>query len=129
MERDLQIMVVRNQHARVNRCCKFGQIDRTLLGVLHKGDIRLQTTKRGNLVLRNVSTPEQNSETVLEGDCPGVIGFEKRGTNGFGYDPVFMYGEKSFAELEPEQKNAVSHRGAAFRKLYDYLKKLSAGGN
>ncbi len=72
---------------------------------------------------------ESGKETVLEGDCPGVIGFEKRGTNGFGYDPVFMYGEKSFAELEPEQKNAVSHRGAAFRKLYDYLKKLSAGGN
>ncbi|MBE6876598.1 MAG: RdgB/HAM1 family non-canonical purine NTP pyrophosphatase [Ruminococcus sp.] len=65
---------------------------------------------------------ENGREITLEGNCPGIIGFEKRGTNGFGYDPVFMYGEKSFAELEPEQKNAVSHRGQAFRKLYDYLK-------
>ena len=65
---------------------------------------------------------ENGKEITLEGDCHGVIGFEKRGTNGFGYDPVFMYGETSFAELEPEQKNAVSHRGRAFRKLYEYLK-------
>jgi len=62
------------------------------------------------------------TETICEGICRGVIGFEKRGTNGFGYDPVFMYGDKSFAELTPEEKNAVSHRGAALRKLYEILK-------
>ena len=65
---------------------------------------------------------EDGNEVVLEGECHGTIGFEKRGTNGFGYDPVFMYGEKSFAELSAEEKNAVSHRGQAFRKLYEYLK-------
>ncbi len=65
---------------------------------------------------------QKGEEITLEGSCAGVIGFEKRGSHGFGYDPVFMYGEKSFAELEPEEKNAVSHRGTAFRKLYDYLK-------
>ena len=65
---------------------------------------------------------KKGNEITLEGNCSGRIGFEKRGTNGFGYDPVFMYGEKSFAELEAEEKNAVSHRGTAFRKLYDYLK-------
>ena len=65
---------------------------------------------------------QYGSEITLEGSCAGVIGFEKRGVNGFGYDPVFMFGEKSFAELEPEQKNAVSHRGQAFRNLYEYLK-------
>ncbi|MEE5992475.1 MAG: RdgB/HAM1 family non-canonical purine NTP pyrophosphatase [Oscillospiraceae bacterium] len=65
---------------------------------------------------------ENGNATVCEGTCEGVIGFEKRGTNGFGYDPVFMYGEKSFAELSAEEKNAVSHRGNALRKLYEMLK-------
>ncbi|MBR1529481.1 MAG: RdgB/HAM1 family non-canonical purine NTP pyrophosphatase [Oscillospiraceae bacterium] len=65
---------------------------------------------------------KNGEEITLEGSCEGVIGFEKRGSHGFGYDPVFMYGDKSFAELEPEQKNAVSHRGAAFRNLYDYFR-------
>ena len=64
---------------------------------------------------------ETGQEIILEGECAGKIGFEKRGTHGFGYDPVFMYGEKSFAELSPDEKNAVSHRGKAFRKLYAYL--------
>ncbi len=64
---------------------------------------------------------KDGKKVILEGECHGTIGFEKRGTNGFGYDPVFMYGEKSFAELSAEEKNAVSHRGQAFRKLYDYL--------
>jgi len=65
---------------------------------------------------------ENGNATVCEGTCEGVIGFEKRGRNGFGYDPVFMYGENSFAELSAEEKNAVSHRGNALRKLYEMLK-------
>lgn len=60
--------------------------------------------------------------TICDGECCGSIGYEKRGTNGFGYDPVFMYGEKSFAELTAEEKNAVSHRANALKKLYDVLK-------
>lgn len=64
---------------------------------------------------------ENGNATLCEGTCEGYIGFEKRGTNGFGYDPVFMYGEKSFAELSAEEKNAVSHRGNALRKLYEVL--------
>ncbi len=66
---------------------------------------------------------DENGElTICEGECAGKIGYEKRGTNGFGYDPVFMYGEKSFAELSMEEKNAVSHRANALKKLYDVLK-------
>lgn len=60
--------------------------------------------------------------TICEGECAGKIGYEKRGTNGFGYDPVFMYGERSFAELSMEEKNTVSHRANALKKLYDVLK-------
>ena len=51
------------------------------------------------------------------------LGYEKRGTNGFGYDPVFMTGEKSFAEISAEEKNAMSHRGRALEQLKEYLSK------
>lgn len=62
----------------------------------------------------------------VEGRCDGKIGFEKKGNGGFGYDPVFMVGDKSFAELSSEEKDAVSHRGNALRlikeELTNYLK-------
>lgn len=52
-----------------------------------------------------------------EGRAEGVITREPRGTGGFGYDPVFLYPEDglTFAEMAPERKNAVSHRGRALR--------------
>ena len=53
----------------------------------------------------------------IDGRCEGYIGFEKKGIDGFGYDPVFMVGEKSFAELTAAEKDAVSHRGNALRML------------
>jgi len=61
--------------------------------------------------------------TVVEGRADGVILDEFRGTGGFGYDPYFFYPPrgKTFAEMLPEEKFAVSHRGAAFHKLLDYL--------
>ena len=60
---------------------------------------------------------------VLEilGKCEGSIGFEKKGSDGFGYDPVFLVGDRSFAELSAEEKDAVSHRGNALRKLAQEL--------
>jgi len=58
---------------------------------------------------------------VAEGRADGVILDEPRGTGGFGYDPYFFYAPlgKTFAELEPETKYTVSHRGKAFRQLLD----------
>ena len=50
-----------------------------------------------------------------EGTCEGMIGRAPRGENGFGYDPLFFRGERSFAELSTEEKDAVSHRGVALR--------------
>lgn len=61
------------------------------------------------------------SEVVAEGNCEGKIGYEYRGNNGFGYDPLFMVGDKSFAELTAEEKDAVSHRGNALKKLKELL--------
>ncbi len=52
-----------------------------------------------------------------EGRCAGVLLEEPRGRGGFGYDPVFLYppGRVTFAEMEPEEKERVSHRGEALR--------------
>lgn len=58
---------------------------------------------------------------TFTGKCEGHIGFEKRGTNGFGYDPIFMVGEKSFAEISAEEKNKISHRADALLQLAEYL--------
>ena len=63
------------------------------------------------------------------GDCFGTIAYAPQGDNGFGYDPVFFVPElrKTFAQLTPEEKNAISHRGNALRafavELKTYLEK------
>ena len=52
---------------------------------------------------------------VSRGECPGTILFDYRGTGGFGYDPLFLYEplDKTFAEVNAEEKNAISHRARA----------------
>ena len=59
---------------------------------------------------------------VFRGECPGKIGYAPKGENGFGYDPVFMVGKRSFSELLPQEKDAISHRGKALELLAEYLK-------
>ena len=56
----------------------------------------------------------------------GYIGFKIAGTNGFGYDPIFYLDEYgcSSAELTPQQKNAISHRGKALRAMKEMLVKV-----
>ena len=60
---------------------------------------------------------------LFEGIVEGRIVEAERGTEGFGYDPLFVPegSDKTFAEMGPEEKNAVSHRGRAVRRLADYL--------
>ena len=67
-----------------------------------------------------VCFPDGRKLTV-DGKCEGKIGFEKHGDNGFGYDPVFVVGQKSFAELSADEKDKISHRGNALRKLAQVL--------
>jgi XTP/dITP diphosphohydrolase len=63
-------------------------------------------------------------ERTVEGHLIGHVIGERRGSNGFGYDPIFVPGDDSrtTAELSPEEKDAISHRGKAFRALAQHLR-------
>lgn len=80
----------------------------------------IPTSKRGarfKCVMALVST--DGKEAVTEGICRGRIGFKEVGKRGFGYDPLFIlpnYG-KTMAQLSIEEKNRISHRGKALRKM------------
>lgn len=67
-----------------------------------------------------VAAPDRES-LVVEADWPGYIAFQPKGEFGFGYDPLFLVGEtgKHSAELKPEEKNKISHRGQAVQKLVE----------
>ena len=64
-------------------------------------------------------------ELVTRGTIEGIIGYEERGENGFGYDPIFFLPERgcTTAELSPEEKNRVSHRGNALQSMKAMLEK------
>jgi len=64
---------------------------------------------------------------VVRGVCRGRIGFAARGENGFGYDPLFELPEKgkTLSELEPEEKNQLSHRARAFEAMRPHLEALA----
>ena len=71
-----------------------------------------------------VALVDDKEEKWVEGVCEGIILSEYRGENGFGYDPLFFVPErnKTFAEMTRREKNEISHRGKAFRKMADLLR-------
>ena len=70
-----------------------------------------------------IATPQQDVK-LCHGACDGYITFKAKGTNGFGYDPIFYFPEldRTMAELTPQQKNGVSHRGRAAQDARKLLK-------
>lgn len=94
-----------------------------------------------NLLMKKMEGKEQRSarfRTVLalagfgqtqtfEGVVEGAIGFRQVGSGGFGYDPVFIPKgfSKTFAEMTADEKNAISHRGVALKKVITFLKEIS----
>ncbi|MCR4842494.1 MAG: XTP/dITP diphosphatase [Eubacterium sp.] len=70
-----------------------------------------------------VITPDKR-EIAVEGYMEGIIGHEIKGEHGFGYDPIFFLPEygKTSAEILPEEKNEISHRGKALRLMLEELK-------
>jgi XTP/dITP diphosphohydrolase len=76
-----------------------------------------------------VALPDGRCE-IAEGVCPGEILMAPQGQGGFGYDPIFqpLGFDRAMAELEPDEKDALSHRGHAFRRLEPGIDRL-LGGN
>ncbi|MBN8191171.1 XTP/dITP diphosphatase [Bacillus sp. NTK074B] len=72
-----------------------------------------------------IAGPDMETKTVT-GTCEGMILREKRGTNGFGYDPIFFVPslDKTMAELTQEEKSRISHRGHALEKLRNIISDL-----
>jgi len=81
------------------------------------------------IVLAGPAPEGVSSDKVLitaEGSCTGTITREPRGTSGFGYDPIFIPDgyDRTFAEMPPEQKNSLSHRGKALNSFKQLLIKM-----
>ena len=87
-----------------------------------------QRTARFRCVIA-IATPDNDDVQLVDGVFEGRIGYEPRGANGFGYDPIFVVAGRSVtsAELSPEEKNRISHRGHAAAKALELLRKMSDG--
>jgi XTP/dITP diphosphohydrolase len=89
----------------------------------------LNNIKNRNAQFKTVIALSHKGEILtFEGVCEGVISNEIRGNGGFGYDPIFKPKEinKTFEELSFDEKNKISHRAIAIKKLIDYFKQLKS---
>jgi XTP/dITP diphosphohydrolase len=82
----------------------------------------------------SLARPDGRIVASVEGACRGWIGTERRGAGGFGYDPLFLVGGerpgragavRTMAELSADEKDAISHRGRAFRKILPIIRSLA----
>mgnify|MGYP000962973095 FL=1 len=87
-------------------------------------NLRGATTRAAHFHTSIVCCLPDGTELTAQGECRGTIAYAPQGEGGFGYDPVFFVPElrKTFAQLTPEEKNAVSHRGNALRAFAGVLK-------
>ncbi|MBM7556143.1 XTP/dITP diphosphatase [Halanaerobacter jeridensis] len=94
--------------------------NRKLLGLLSGVE---DNRRRAHFVCMMAFVDEAGSEEIVEGQCHGEIGFEPRGDNGFGYDPLFIPDgyRKTFAQLDSKVKNKISHRAQALEKMKKLL--------
>jgi XTP/dITP diphosphohydrolase len=92
-------------------------------------------TRRAAYVCAIALIDEAGAEHVFEARCEGHLLRERHGSGGFGYDPVFVPADtgpgdqRTYAELSAVEKNAISHRGRAARKLADHLGLPAAGSS
>ena len=94
-------------------------------------NLRGQLDRRGKFVSCICCCFPNGDRVEARGECPGTIAYAPRGEGGFGYDPVFFLPQmkKTFAQLTAEEKNAISHRGAALRAFQTELEKYLNGIN
>jgi len=91
--------------------------------LLAKLEGKLDTTARFRTIISLILDGDENQ---FEGICTGKITRERKGTNGFGYDPIFIPdgADKTFAEMELKEKDRFSHRAKATQKLVAFLNTL-----
>ena len=105
---------------------RYAGEDATYLQNVEKLVVELGSTTDRQARFRTVAVAKfpDGTQILTDGSIDGSIAFEPRGTNGFGYDAVFVPdggGGLTFAEMTPEQKDSMSHRGRAFRSLAQML--------
>ncbi len=83
-------------------------------------------SKRNARFVTVITLLMDKKEQVFEGEVKGTIAYEARGTNGFGYDPLFIPQSyrSTFAQLSAETKNSISHRALAMQQLLAFLKTI-----
>ena len=85
-----------------------------------------EAARTGRFVCSMCLAGPAGQERFSRGLCEGRIGFEKRGSNGFGYDPIFYLPDgRTLAEYSRDEKSAISHRGAAFRQILPAIAELA----
>ena len=93
----------------------------------NEGILKLMAGKQGEERKATFKTavaycePHREEPMIFVGMVEGKIADEIRGSGGFGFDPIFEFERKTFAEMSTEEKNKVSHRSRAFRKLLAFL--------
>ena len=92
--------------------------------ILDKLDGVEESKRSARFVCAICAAKKDGSTFMTRATIEGIIGYEIKGENGFGYDPIFYVPEYSCysAELTPEQKNAISHRGKALEEMKKYIK-------
>ena len=94
---------------------------------LHQAGCEPTGTPAFFVCVLSLAYPDGTMRTI-RGEAHGTLTFPPRGTQGFGYDPIFIpsgYSE-TYGEMEPHAKHAISHRAKAFAALIDYLKQETA---
>jgi XTP/dITP diphosphohydrolase len=86
-----------------------------------------QRTARFRCVMALTDPWQPGQVKLTEGTCEGLILSDRRGSGGFGYDPVFYVPElgKTFAQAQPDEKNRLSHRGRALRQMAGHLRRVA----
>ena len=97
-------------------------VDKLLEALAHVPEA--ERTARFQCIIVYMRHPSDPTPIIAQGSWEGRIAFERSGSGGFGYDPVFHVPElgRSVAELNADEKNSRSHRGQALRRLLDSLK-------
>ncbi|MBN1159432.1 MAG: RdgB/HAM1 family non-canonical purine NTP pyrophosphatase [Bacteroidales bacterium] len=118
----LEIEALNNEPGAFSARYAGGQsnFEKNILKVLRKLKGKMNRRARFRTVIALVET---GNLTLFEGEISGVITEDPRGNSGFGYDPIFQPDgyEKTFAEMEPAEKNRISHRRIAVENLVKYL--------